>query len=75
MLFRSTYLAWLDCGKLVENGKINGSPYEFFLKNARVAFNDGATFGTGGKNFVRLNFGCPRARLEQALERMKKALA
>ncbi len=70
----ATYLAWLDCSRLVESGKISGSPYKFFLKNAKVALNDGATFGTGGKNFVRLNFGCPRATLEQALERMKKAL-
>lgn len=72
---QATYLAWLDCRQLTESGKISGSPYEFFLKKARVALNDGATFGTGGQNFVRLNFGCPRATLEQALERMKKALA
>ncbi len=71
----ATYLAWLDCGELVESGKISGSPYEFFLKQARVALNDGATFGTGGKNFVRLNFGCPRATLEQALQQMKTALS
>lgn len=71
----ATYLAWLDCNPLVESGKISGSPYEFFLKKARVALNDGAAFGAGGKNFVRLNFGCPRATLEQALERMKTALA
>lgn len=71
----ATYLAWLDCRQRAESGKISGSPYEFFLKKARVALNDGATFGTGGQNFVRLNFGCPRATLEQALERMKKALA
>lgn len=71
----ATYLAWLDCSGLVESGKISGNPYTFFLKNARVALNNGATFGTGGKNFLRLNFGCPRVTLEQALERMKKALA
>lgn len=71
----ATYLVWLDCSQLIEKGKISGSPYEFFLKKAKVALNDGATFGTGGKNFVRLNFGCPRVTLEQALERMKNALA
>jgi cystathionine beta-lyase len=71
----ATYLAWLDCSELVESGKISGDPYTFFLKNARVALNNGATFGTGGKNFLRLNFGCPRVTLEQALERMKKVLA
>ncbi|PWH16866.1 MAG: putative C-S lyase [Anaerolineae bacterium] len=71
----ATYLAWLDCSELVHSGKIGTSPYEFFLKKARVALNDGATFGTGGEYFVRLNFACPRSTLEQALERMKNALA
>jgi len=70
----ATYLAWLDCNELVKSGKISGSPYNFFLKEARVALNDGAAFGTGGEGFVRLNFGCPRATLAEGLERMKKAL-
>jgi cystathionine beta-lyase len=39
-----------------------------------VALNDGATFGTGGDGFVRLNFGCPRATLQEGLERIKAAL-
>ncbi len=70
----ATYLAWLDCNDLLKSGQISGSPYEFFLKKAKVALNDGATFGPGGEGFVRLNFGCPRATLMQALERMKAAL-
>ena len=39
-----------------------------------IALNDGATFGPGGQGFVRLNFGCPRSRLQQALEQMAAAL-
>jgi cystathionine beta-lyase len=65
-----TYLAWFDCRLL----GINGSPADFFLKQARVALNDGVHFGNGGVGFVRLNFGCPRATLEEALGRMKKSL-
>ncbi len=64
-----TYLAWLDCR---ETGIDN--PYEFFLKEARVAMNDGKTFGSGGEGFVRLNFACPRSLLQQALDRMRAAL-
>ncbi len=71
----ATYLLWLDCNELVENGKISGSPFNFFLREAKVALNDGLPFGPGGENFVRLNFGCPRSTLAEALERMKKALA
>jgi len=65
-----TYLAWLDC----RQAGINGNPYEFFLHKARVALNDGGTFGWGGTGFVRLNFGCPRPMLAEALNRMKEAL-
>jgi cystathionine beta-lyase len=65
-----TYLAWLDCRDM----KIDGSPYEFFLQEAKVAFNDGKIFGPGGEGFVRLNFGCPRSMLMEGLERMKLAV-
>ena len=71
----ATYLAWLDCNELVRSGRINGTPHEFFLKQAKVALNEGKEFGIGGEGFVRLNFGCPRKTLEDALERMKAALA
>jgi cystathionine beta-lyase len=63
-----TYLAWLDC-----RGVELDSPYKFFLEQARVALGDGDIFGRGGKGFVRLNFGCPRATLTEALERMRDA--
>jgi cystathionine beta-lyase len=66
-----TYLAWLDC----REAGIDGKPCEFFLQKARVALGDGEGFGSGGAGFVRLNFGCPRPMLLEALERMKRALA
>ncbi|MDP2993580.1 MAG: PatB family C-S lyase [Anaerolineales bacterium] len=72
---QATYLAWLDCNELVRSGRINGTPHEFFLKQAKVALNEGNEFGFGGEGFVRLNFGCPRKTLEDALERLKAALA
>ena len=70
----ATYLAWLDCNALVSSGRISTSPYKFFLDKAKVALNDGASFGPGGEGFVRFNFGCPRSTMLQALERMKIAL-
>ena len=65
-----TYLAWLDCRK----SGIQGKPDEFFLEHAKVAMNDGEWFGNGGEGFVRLNFGCPRSMLEEALRRIKEAV-
>jgi cystathionine beta-lyase len=66
----ATYLAWLDCRAV----DIPENPQAFFLREAKVAFNDGVTFGPGGEGFVRLNFGCPRATLEAGLKQLKKAL-
>ena len=66
----ATYLAWLDC-----RGAGLEQPQAFFLQQAGVALNDGATFGPGGAGFVRLNFGCPRSTLAEGLERMRRASA
>ena len=66
----ATYLAWLDCRAL----NLNENVFKFFLKNARVALNSGEDFGPGGEGFVRLNFGCSRDTLRQALERMESAI-
>ncbi|HEX2924311.1 MAG TPA: PatB family C-S lyase [Chloroflexota bacterium] len=65
-----SYLGWLDC----REAGIDGSAMEFFLKEAKVALNPGPDFGKGGEGFVRLNFGCPRSILEEALSRMRSAL-
>jgi cystathionine beta-lyase len=65
-----TYLAWIDC----RGADLPGNPHKFFLEEAGVAMNDGASFGQGGEGFVRLNFACPRATLVQALEQMRDAL-
>lgn len=62
----ATYLAWIDARSLgVE------SPATFF-ENAGVGLYDGALFDAPG--FLRLNFACPRALLQRALERIQTAL-
>ena len=65
-----TYLAWLDCSEL----DLPTKPSDFFLEHAKVAMNDGAWFGSQGKDFVRLNFGCPRSTLNEGLKRIEKAI-
>jgi cystathionine beta-lyase len=66
----ATYLVWLDFTQL----KLKKSPFDFFMKNGKVALSDGKIFGAGGKGHVRLNFGTSRQILEEGLNRMKKAL-
>ena len=63
----ATYLAWVDA-----RGLPVSDPAGFF-EAAGVGLSDGREFGTPG--FVRLNFGCPRPLLEQALGRMVSAVA
>jgi cystathionine beta-lyase len=66
-----TYLAWLDC----RQAGIPGNPQKFFLEQAKVALNDGPDYGQGGEGFLRLNFGCPRSTLVEALRRMEAVVA
>ncbi len=73
---QGTYLAWMDGRSLpqLEEKVFGGWIEPFFLKNAKVALNAGGVFGTAGDGFVRLNFGCPRPMLTEALERMRAAV-
>lgn len=66
----ATYLIWFDCSEL----SLKPAPYEFFLKEAKVAFSDGGKFGKGNEQFVRLNFGTSRKLVEEGLRRITKAL-
>jgi cystathionine beta-lyase len=63
----ATYLAWIDA-----RGLGVADPAQFFL-DAGVGLSNGSDFGLPG--WVRLNFGCPRATLDAALERVRAACA
>ncbi|NWB92596.1 MalY/PatB family protein [Pseudomonas agarici] len=66
---QGTYLAWLDCTALgLED------PYAFFLEQAKVGLSAGIEFADDARQFVRLNFGCPRALLEEGIRRMENSL-
>ena len=69
VLFRpmqSTYLAWFDVSQLkIKNPTV-------FFEDHGVGLSDGTPFG--GAQHVRMNFGCPRSRLEVALEKIIQAV-
>jgi len=67
-----TYLGLLDCRKL---GLDPGALHEFFWKKARVYFSEGTLFGEELRGFERINFGCPRSILREALDRVAHAVA
>jgi len=64
----ATYLAWLNVEALGL-----ADPVAHFEKHG-IGLSDGAFFGAPKGQYVRLNFGCPRATLEEALRRMKSAV-
>ncbi len=62
----ATYLAWIDASNLDVP-----DPARLF-EQAGVGLSDGKHFQ--GEGYVRLNFGCPRRTLYEALDRMKRAM-
>ncbi len=62
----ATYLAWFDVSRLELD-----DPAGFFEKHG-VGLSDGVPFD--GPGHLRLNFGCPRSRLQEGLEKMKVAV-
>lgn len=61
----ATYLAWIDVREL---GLAN--PAAHFEAHG-LGLSDGADFGAPG--WLRLNFGCPRSTLDEALKRFSNA--
>lgn len=66
----ATYLMWLDCSRL----NLPCSAYDFFLREAAVAFSAGESFDPGCRNFVRLNFATTTTIMEEALGRITTAV-
>lgn len=67
-----TYLAWVDCRGLdMSDDELSA----FFKEKCHLAFNAGTFFGPEGSNFVRANMACPRCYVEEAVKRIRAAVA
>jgi len=66
----ATFLVWLD----FKAYNLSEMQLAKLLIEGGVALNKGSIFGTGGEGYFRLNFGCPRAILEEGLKKIEKAL-
>ncbi|WP_299750102.1 MalY/PatB family protein [uncultured Tateyamaria sp.] len=70
MPLESTYLSWVDFDG-------TGMTREEFTKrvekDACIAVNHGPTFGKGGDSWLRFNIATPRARVQEAVERLAQA--
>ncbi|WP_299548797.1 MalY/PatB family protein [uncultured Tateyamaria sp.] len=70
MPLEATYLSWVDFDG-------TGMTREEFTKrvekDACIAVNHGPTFGQGGDSWLRFNVATPRARVQEAVERLAEA--
>lgn len=67
-----TFLLWLDCREL--GFKTPQSLTAFMKQQAKWSVSRGEFFGEEGHGFIRLNIGCTKTRLKQALEQLKVAV-
>ena len=65
----ASFLVWLDCRS---KGLSQEKLLAWFQEEAGILVNNGAGYGTGGEGFVRLNVGCPRSLVDEALSRLLK---
>lgn len=63
----STFLAWVDISAL----KLDNN--EQFFEEAGIGISAGSSFGN--KDFIRINFACSMTILEEAVSRIRKAIA
>jgi cystathionine beta-lyase len=67
----ATYMVWLDCTQL----KLSSPELkEFMVSKAGLGLSDGALFGKQGEGFQRINIGCARPVLHEALLKLQDAI-
>lgn len=66
-----TYLVWLDLRKL---GLTEQQQRQLIVQDAKLWLDTGTLFGQGGEGFERINIACPRATIEQAMQRLEHAV-
>ncbi|MFX0540811.1 MalY/PatB family protein [Roseovarius sp. S4756] len=72
MPLEATYLAWVDFSG---TGMRPAETTDRVEKTARIAASHGATFGSGGEDFLRFNLATPRARIIEAVKRLQEAFS
>ncbi|MGB3244075.1 MAG: MalY/PatB family protein [Sulfitobacter sp.] len=70
MPLEATYLAWVD---FEGTGMAREEYTRRVQQDAQIAINHGPTFGKGGESFLRFNIATPRARVQEACDRMAEA--
>ena len=67
----ATYLIWLDCRKII--GDVS-ELCRYLRSNTGLYLSAGMAYGGNGREFLRMNIACPRSRLMDGLERLKRGI-
>jgi cystathionine beta-lyase len=67
----ATFLLWID---FRGSGFSDSEVRDLLVNKARLGLSNGILFGKDGEGFQRINIGCPRSILENAMNRMYNAL-
>ncbi|WP_449276620.1 MalY/PatB family protein [Leucobacter sp. GX24907] len=68
----SLYLAWIDCRGL---GLEAEALKHFMLTEAKLWLDEGQKFGPEGHGYMRINLGCPRSTVDEAISRLQAAVS
>lgn len=68
---QATYLLWIDCKKMSISSDILA---EKIRKKTGLYLSEGCEYRGDGRDFLRMNLACPRCRLEDGLDRLKRAI-
>lgn len=69
---RATYLLWLDCTGVLGDAAELG---QFLSRETGLYLSAGISYRGNGVRFLRMNLACPRERLADGLNRLKKGVA
>lgn len=67
----ATYLLWLDCSRVIGDA---AELCRYLRSETGLYLSAGAIYGGHGNQFLRMNAACPRARIEDGLNRLKKGV-
>lgn len=69
---QASFLMWLDFREL---GISDDEIRRILIHEAKLGFNHGPSFGPGGDGYQRMNVGCSRLVIEEAMKRLSSAFA
>lgn len=67
----ATYLLWLDCNWVSANTEELAN---YLRQQTGLWLSSGHQYGGNGRRFLRMNIACPRSRLEDGLQRLKRGI-